>query len=154
MIIYYPPRAGKHIFTPTFCLHTITAARGLQRFARLFQRFHPLTEIYPLISFSPSVHYGFSDYRCTCHRTTLRGAQNRHKPLICGFQLCGGSPWVPMITLGLVNIIPPQLQPDSTYYPSCERICRAVNTLKQSNLSSFFENRDLISRLRRYLRVI
>ena len=69
------------LFTPFFCIHTITAARGLRCFARLLRCFHLLTEIYPMVPFPPSVREGVSDYTSTSLRwmpmTSARAAGTR-----------------------------------------------------------------------------
>ena len=53
MFIYYPPRgqnlAPKHLFTPIFCLPTVTTGSGDMPFGYLLLPFHVFTEIYPLI---------------------------------------------------------------------------------------------------------
>ena len=68
-IIYYPSwRAGKHIFTPIFRLHTVTTDSGDRRFGYFLRRFHVLIDIYPLVPFPPSLCEGVSDYT----RTSLR----------------------------------------------------------------------------------
>ena len=64
-IINYPPGgqivAPKHVFTPIFCLHTVTTGSGLRYFCSFLRYFDVLIEIYPLVPFPSSVREGVSD---------------------------------------------------------------------------------------------
>ena len=53
--------ARKWVFTPIFCLHTVTTGSGDPTFGYFLQTFHVLIEIYPLVPFPPSVCDGVSD---------------------------------------------------------------------------------------------
>ena len=86
MFIYYSPGgrnlAPKHLFTPIFRLHTVTAGFGDRPFGYFLRPFHVFTEIYPLVPFPPSVREGVSDYT----RTSLRWA-----PSACFTRECAHS---------------------------------------------------------------
>ena len=77
MLIYYPPGgrnlASKHLFTPIFRLHAVTAGSGYRDFGYFLRDFHVLIEIYPLVPFPPSVREGVSDYT----RAPLRWGRTR-----------------------------------------------------------------------------
>ena len=55
--------AQNQLFTPIFCLQTVTTGSGYQPFGYFLQPFYALIEIYPLIPFPPSVRLGVSDVR-------------------------------------------------------------------------------------------
>ena len=59
IFIYYPlwerNLGRKHVFTPIFCLHTVTTGSGFTTFGYSLSTFHLLTEIYPMVPFPPSV---------------------------------------------------------------------------------------------------
>ena len=69
IIIYYPPggqiSAPEHLFTPNFCLHTVTTGSGFRNFGNSLRNFHLLTEIYPMVPFPSSLGVGISDYTPT-----------------------------------------------------------------------------------------
>ena len=69
-IITHPPPGGRilaqnHVFTPIFCLHTVTKVCGYRPFGYFLRPFHLLIEIYPLVPFPPSVRERVSDYTRT-----------------------------------------------------------------------------------------
>ena len=67
----YPPRmARKHVFTPTFCLHTVTTGSDFRNFGNSLRNFHLLIEICPLVPFPPSLGAMVSDYTSTPLRWT------------------------------------------------------------------------------------
>ena len=74
IFIYYPlwgkNLALKHVFTPNFCLHTVTTGSGLLTFDCPLLTFHLLTEIYPMVPFPPSLGAVVSDYTSTPLRWT------------------------------------------------------------------------------------
>ena len=57
--------ARNYVFTPTFCLHTVTTGSGDMPFGYFLMTFHVLIEIYPLVPFPPSVRERVSDYTRT-----------------------------------------------------------------------------------------
>ena len=69
IITHYPPGgrilARNYVFTPTFCLHTVTTGSGDMPFGYFLMTFHVLIEIYPLVPFPPSVRERVSDYTRT-----------------------------------------------------------------------------------------
>ena len=82
IITHYPPGgrilARNYVFTPTFCLHTVTTGSGDMPFGYFLMTFHVLIEIYPLVPFPPSVRERVSDYtRTSLQWTPLTVARTR-----------------------------------------------------------------------------
>ena len=81
-------RAGIHIFTPVFRLHTVTTGSGDRLFGYFVRLFHVLIEIYPLVPFPLSVRVGVSVYTSDPVRRTPQTRADAITTVLWGCVLC------------------------------------------------------------------